>query len=338
MKTVLRILCMLLLTATAFAQADRGTLTGTVTDPHGALSPAPRSLFVTPTTGSLYETVTTSTGNYSVPQLPAGAYDINVASPGFKKYTQHGVNVGVAQTVRVDVAMEIGAANESITVSADAPLLKTESAEQSYNIETERMNALPLNFGARGPGSFRNPFTFVELIPGGSITDRNNIRVNGMPNVTFAIRLEGQDQSRPLDPNNSDMVAPSVEAVQEISVQTSNFQAEYGQVAGGLFNFTTRSGTNRLHGSGYGYFVNEALHAGKPFTDDGSGQHIRPKDRKLDYGASLGGPVYLPKVYNGKNRTFFFANIEKYVNRGSIAGFSPAYRFRLFAMATSARF
>jgi len=315
-----RILGSLLLVATAFAQADRGTLTGTVTDPHGALMPTAQVSIRNPETGLQYETITTSTGNYSVPQLPAGAYDLSVSAPGFKKYTQHGVNVGVAQTVRVDVLMEIGSANESVTVSADAPLLKTESAEQSYNIETERMNALPLNFGARGPGSFRNPFTFVELIPGGNITDRNNIRVNGMPNVTFAIRLEGQDQSRPLDPNNSDMVAPSVEAVQEISVQTSNFQAEYGQVAGGLFNFTTRSGTNRLHGSGYGYFVNEALHAGKPFTDGGSAQHIRPKDRKLDYGASLGGPVYLPKVYNGRNRTFFFANIEKYVNRGSIAG------------------
>src|SRR6185369_2407843 len=210
-KNPLRILSTLVFTAIAFAQADRGTLTGTVTDPHAAVIPNAQITIRNPETGSLYETITTSTGNYSVPQLPAGAYDLSVASPGLKKYTQHGINVGVAQTVRVDVVMEIGSASESVTVTADAPLLKTESAEQSYNIETERMNALPLNFGARGPGSFRNPFTFVELIPGGNITDRNNIRVNGMPNVTFAIRLEGQDQTRPLDPNNSDMVAPSVE-------------------------------------------------------------------------------------------------------------------------------
>lgn len=204
----------LALSQLAFAQADRGTLTGTVTDPHGALVPAAQISVRNPQTGAQYETVTTSTGNYSLSQLPAGAYDLTVETPGFKKYTQQGINVGVAQTARIDVVMEIGSATESVTVSADAPLLKTESAEQSYNIETERINALPLNFGARGPGSFRNPFTFVELIPGGNITDRNNIRVNGMPNVTFAIRLEGQDQSRPLDPNNSDMVAPSVEAVQ----------------------------------------------------------------------------------------------------------------------------
>jgi hypothetical protein len=160
----------------------------------------------------------------------------------------------------------------------------------------------------------------VQLLPGANITGRNNIRVNGTPNVTFGVRLEGQDTYRPMDPNNSDMIAPSVEAVQEISVQTSNFAAEYGQAAGGLFNFTTKSGTNQLHGSAYGYFVNEALHAGRPFTDDGTGNHIRPKDRKQDSGFSLGGPVYVPKVYDGRNKTFFFFNIEKYVNRGSIAG------------------
>lgn len=304
----------------AFGQADRGTLTGTVTDPQGAILPVAKLTVRNTQTGATYDTVTTSTGNYSLAQLPAGSYELSIEAPGFKKYVQQGIAVGVAQTSRIDVTMQIGTANESVTVTADAPLLKTESAEQSYNIATEQINALPLNFGARGPGSFRNPFTFVLLMPGGNITDRNNIRVNGQPNVTFGIRLEGQDQSRALDPNNSDMVAPSVEAVQEISVQTSNFAAEYGQVAGGLFNFTTKSGTNQVHGSAYGYFVNEALHAGRPFTDDGSGEHIRAKDRKQDYGASLGAPLYIPKVYDGRNRTFVFLNIEKYVNRGSIAG------------------
>jgi hypothetical protein len=309
-----------LLCAAVFAQADRGTLTGTVSDPQGAVIAGARVSARNTATGALYPTVTTETGNYSIPQLPAGSYDFSVESGGFKTYLQQGIAVGVAQTARIDVILQLGATTESVTVQADAALLKTESAEQSYNIATDRMNALPLNFGARGPGSFRNPFTFVTLLPGANITDRNNIRVNGMPNVTFGVRLEGQDTSRPLDPNNSDMIAPSVEAVQEISVQTSNFAAEYGQVAGGLFNFTTKSGTNQLHGSAYSYFVNEALHAGRPFTDDGQGKHIRPKDRKQDYGASLGGPVYIPRIYDGRNRTFFFLNTEKYVNRGSIAG------------------
>ncbi|MEP6961488.1 MAG: TonB-dependent receptor, partial [Acidobacteriota bacterium] len=239
---------------------------------------------------------------------------------GFMKYAQSGITIQVAQTTRLDVSLQVGATSETVTVTAESTLLKTESAEQSYNISTTRINALPLNFSARGPGSFRNPLTFVQLLPGGSITDRNNIRVNGMPNATFAMRLEGQDTTRPLDPLNSDMVAPSVEAVQEISVQTSNFAAEYGQVAGGLFNFTTKSGNNQFHGSLYGYFYNEGLHAGKPFTDDLQGKHLRPKDRRQDSGGSLGGRVYIPGVYDGRNKTFFFFNIEKYVNRGNISG------------------
>jgi Carboxypeptidase regulatory-like domain/TonB dependent receptor len=311
---------MLLFSCLAFAQADRGTLTGTVSDPQGAVVPGVKITVRNTQNGSEFETVSTSTGNYTVAQLPASSYEVVVEAQGFKKYTQTGIAVGVAQTARIDVVLQIGATTDSVTVNADAPLLKTEGAEQSFNIATERMNDLPLNFGARGPGSLRNPFTFVVLIPGGNITDRNNIRVNGMPNVTFGIRLEGQDQSRPLDPNNSDMVAPSVEAVQEISLQTSNFAAEYGQVAGGLFNFTTKSGSNMVHGSAYGYFVNEGLHAGRAFTDNGAGGHIRAKDRKLDYGVSLGGPVVLRRLYNGRNKTFFFANIEKYVNRGNISG------------------
>src|SRR6185503_14995338 len=99
-----------------------------------------------------------------------------------------------------------------------------------------------------------------------------------------------------------------------------NFAAEYGQVAGGLFNFTTKSGNNQVHGSAYGYFFNEGLAAGRPFTDDGQGHHIRAKDRRQDSGGSIGGPVYIPGLYDGRNRTFFFFNIEKYVNRGNISG------------------
>jgi hypothetical protein len=315
-----KLVLFVLMTGAMFGQADRGTLTGTVADAQGAVIAEARLELRNQDTGSVHETVTTATGNYSLVQLPAGTYELTVQFAGFKKYVQPGLAIQVAQSTRLDIVLEVGATTETVTVTAEATLLKTESAEQSYNIATARMNALPLNFSARGPGSFRNPLTFVQLLPGGSITGRNNIRVNGMPNATFAIRLEGQDSSRTLDADGSDMGAPSVEAVQEISVQTSNFSAEYGQVAGGLFNFTTKSGSNQLHGSLYGYFYNEGLHAGRPFTDNGQGQHIRAKDRRQDSGGSIGGPVYIPGLYDGRNRTFFFFNIEKYVNRGNISG------------------
>src|SRR5215471_18478353 len=134
-----------------FAQADRGTLTGTITDPQGGIVPEAKVGLRNAQTGAQYETASTTTGNYSVSQLPAGTYDLNVEYTGFKRYTQHGIVVSVAQTERVDVALEVGSTTDSVTVTENASLLKTESAEQSYNLATERMNALPLNFGARGP-------------------------------------------------------------------------------------------------------------------------------------------------------------------------------------------
>src|SRR3954462_6782493 len=112
---------LLALAGLAFAQGDRGTLTGTVTDPHGAVVPNAQISIRQPDTGAQYSTVTTSTGNYSLAQLPSAAYEVSVTFPGFKKYTQQGITVGVAQTVRIDIVMELGNATESVTVNADAP-------------------------------------------------------------------------------------------------------------------------------------------------------------------------------------------------------------------------
>ena len=260
------------------------------------------------------------TGNYTLAQLPAGTYELSVTAAGFSSYVQQGIRALVAETVRVDVVLQVGSPTDSVTVTADAPLLRLEGAEQSHNISSQTINSLPLNFGARGPGMLRDPFTFVETLPGARIDGRNTIRVNGAPALTFGVLLEGQDLSMPMSPDGSDAVAPSVDALQEITVQTSNFAPEYGQAGGGLFNFTTKSGSNAVHGSLYENLLNEAFGAGIPFTDNGRGGHIRPKVRKHDFGANLGGPVYIPKLYNGKDRTFFFANFEKYIDRKRYGG------------------
>jgi hypothetical protein len=216
------------------AQSDRGTITGTVSDPAGAVVPGAVVHARNTETAAEYQTLTTATGNFALAQVPVGNYDVSVGSSGFSRYLQQGIRVAVAQSLRLDVTLQIGSTTESITVTADAPLLKTESAEQSTNVRSELINSLPLNFAARGPGSLRNPFTFVQMLPGGRIEGRNEIRINGVGGASnFGVLLEGQDQTMPLGPGNSDMHAPSVEAVQEISVQTSNFAAEYGQAASG---------------------------------------------------------------------------------------------------------
>jgi hypothetical protein len=295
----------------AFAQSDRGTITGTVTDPGGAVIPGAPVVAINPATGVEFRTQTTDTGNYTIPSVPAGLYNLTVEVTGFRRYEQQGIRVQVSQTSRIDVAMQVGSTSESISVTADAPLLRTENAAQSTTVGRDQLNQLPLNF-AIGAGAVRNPLSFVQLAPGASISGWNVIKVNGAPTGTFKIVFEGQDSSSGLDPRVSDESQPSVEALEEFTLQTSNYSAEFGQAGGGLFNFTARSGTNNFHGAVYDYFAHEKLYAGRPFTDNGSGGHVRPQVRRHNLGGSLGGPIWIPKVYNGRNRTFFFANFEMY--------------------------
>ncbi len=131
--------------------------------------------------------------------------------------------------------------------------------------------------------------------------------MNGLPGTNYKVYLEGQDSTSPVAVGwTSTVQSASVEAITEFSVQSSNYSAEFGQVLGGLYNFTTKSGTNQYHGSAYEEWTNEVLNAAQPFN------HLLNKDRQNDYGFSVGGPVRIPKLYNGRNRTFFFFNLEKY--------------------------
>jgi hypothetical protein len=186
-----------------FAQSDRGNITGTISDPADAVVAAASVLATNSETGAQFRTVSTSTGNYSISSLPSGTYALSVEVAGFKKFTQQGINVQVAQTARVDVRLAVGSTSDSITVSADANLLKTEDAAQSNTLTGDRINALPLNF-AIGAGAIRNPLGFVTLAPGSSINGWNDIKVNGAPNNTFRIIFEGQDTTSDLNPRVSD--------------------------------------------------------------------------------------------------------------------------------------
>ena len=267
-----------------------------------AIVPGPHRHAKNTESGAQFDTVTTGTGNYTLASLPAGVYDVTVSAAGFNKSVQQGLRVQVAMTIRVDIILKIGSTNESITITADAPLLRTESAEQSQTISGERINNLPVNFGVIAGGYLRSPFAFVNLMPGALQSGQNTLRVNGFTN-NVTMRIEGQDATNSNSNQRIDELQPSVEAVQEFTLQTSNFSAEFGQVGGGIFNFTTKSGTNQYHGTAYENFSNEALNAGAPWTDDGSGHLVRPRARKHDFGFSVGGPVRIPHVYNGTNRT-----------------------------------
>jgi hypothetical protein len=327
----------------AIAQSDRGTITGTIADPAGAVVASAPIEIRNVDTGLLYRAASSATGNYTLTQLPAGPYELTITVPGFKKYVRKSISVDVAETYRVDVALEVGETSESVTVTEAAPLLKTESGELSHTITTNTMNNLPvMGIGASaGSSGIRNPYSVVQLLPGTTYSPDVDIRINGMPANTQAMRIEGQDATNGWYSAQS-QTQGSVDAIQEFAVQTSNYAAELGQAGGGLFNLTMRSGTNQFHGGAFEYFVNEALNAGSPFTNDGKGHLLRPRQRRNDYGFSLGGPVLIPKLFNGHDKAFFFFNYEHFGETtitNNVSGTVPtlAYRNGDFSQALTTR-
>ena len=346
MRVTLATICLLFLTAATFAQSDRGTITGAVKDPADAVVAGADVIVRNTATGTEHKTVTTETGNYTITSLPAGSYELRVEASGFKKFISQGVQVQVAQTARINVVLEIGAASETISVTDQTPLLRTENAEQSTNVSGELFNSLPLNFGATN--SVRGWLGFIQLAPGVSVTDQRELQrsnINGAPAGSFKIYLEGQDVTSTNDTVwTSTVAAAAVETIGEFSIQTNNFAAEFGQVLGGVFNFTTKSGTNQFHGSVYEYLTNEAFNAYRPLSTPfaASPRAAKALDRKHDYGFSVGGPVRLPWLYDGRNKTFFFFNLEKYRNvtrsSGSLATVpTDAYRRGDFSAALTGR-
>ncbi|PYS36761.1 MAG: hypothetical protein DMG14_23760, partial [Acidobacteria bacterium] len=298
----------------AFAQST-GTVTGTISDVSSAVIPGVSIIATNTQTSLRYETTSTETGNYTLALLPAGMYELTAELPGFRKYVRQGITVLVAQTLRIDVTLEVGASTEQINVTADAPLLRTESSDLTHSVQVNTMTALPiLGIGAAQAGStgLRNPNAAVNLIPGAYYSGGNQIRINGAPSNTQSILVEGMDASNSNATAITGGSSPSVEAIQEVAIQTSNYAAEYGQAGGGVFNYTMKSGTNKLHGIGYDYFMNEAFNAGTPFRTGHPDGNPRPRSRRNDYGFNIGGPVLIPSVYDGHNKSFFFFNWEEY--------------------------
>jgi hypothetical protein len=308
-------LCALFFAAVAFPQAGTGTITGTVVDPAGAVIAGAQVEVKDTETGVLYPAVTTNTGAYTAINLPPGPYSVTVSVPGFKKFVRTGMNLAVAQTLGIDISLEVGGTNDFVTVSAEASLLKTENGDVAHNITLQQLDNLPiLGIGGANAGSsgVRNPFNSTVMIPGVVYNPNFTMIVNGAPSNTAAYRVEGMDNTNHTVNYALQENQPSADAIQEVAVQTSNFAPEFGQAGGGLFNITMKSGTNQYHGSGYEYFVNEDLNAGVPYSYSGNGNKVRQRNRRNDFGGTIGGPVWIPKVYDGHNKTFFFFSYEMF--------------------------
>jgi hypothetical protein len=313
----------------AFGQGGTGTITGTVTDPTGLAVAGATVQATNIETGVAYTGATTAAGNYTVPNLPVGNYELTVKVAGFKAYTHTNLTIAATQVLKQDIGLEVGSATESITVEAQASLLQTETGDVAHNVTLEQMDDLPLlGIGTTNAGTsgFRNPYNTLLTLPGVSGYDSSGLfTVNGLggsiPGNPFAValgetmRIEGQDATSRIfgTYDYTQMAQPNTDAVQEIAYQTSNYAPEFGQAGTVVINMTMKSGTNQYHGTGFDYFVNEDLNAGNPFSSNGDGGKERPLNRRNDFGGTLGGPVIIPKLYNGKNKTFFFFAYEQFL-------------------------
>jgi len=306
----------------AFGQGVNGTITGTVTDSSGSVVSGAAVEAANVETGARYTAASTNVGNYAIPNLPVGTYTVTVKVAGFKTYTHTNLAITAGQILREDISLQVGSAAESVTVTAESSLLKTETGETAHNVTVKEMDELPLLVIT---GGYRNPLATLTTLPGSAGAGTlGALVVNGLGgNGTNAgFRIEGQDSSNRVFnlTEYPGMSQANVDAIQEISYQTSNYAPEFGQGGGMVVNMTMRSGTNQYHGSAFEYFVNEDLNAGYPFSISGgpgsqfggSGGKFRPVYRRHDWGGTLGGPVSIPKLYNGKDKTFFQWSYEHF--------------------------
>jgi hypothetical protein len=301
--------------AIANAQLDRATLTGTVTDPSGAAVYAARTIVTNTGTGVVWHTQTNEAGNYALPNLPPGQYAVSFEAAGFKKFVRNDVELRVAGVIRIDATLEIGAATESIEVSGAISRVQTDNAEVGMTLQSTSFLDLPLSFsGGRLPTTFA-----YELSPGliGMDGKLGDVHINGSLYNSTNVLLEGADTTTSRQGHYTES-SVSVDAVDEFRAQTSGISAEYGRAEGGVFNFVMKSGTNKAHGSAFIQLRNEALDA-NTFINNATGVR-RSLDPQKDFGLSFGGPWYIPKILNRRNKTFFYAVWEKYHQTSSGLG------------------
>ena len=321
MRRISLVAALLLSASIGFGQTALATITGTITDPTGAaVANAPIEVHNLDN-GSIFRGASSDTGNFAVAQLPVGDYDLTVSVSGFKKYSHTKFHLAAEQIMREDIALQIGQTSESVTVTAESSLLQTETSELAGNFTLKQLDDLPLLVVGATNDGVRDYFSASRLLPGVQYCDGptcptggsgNAITVtviNGTPNNSLTTRLDGAT----MNPTSSRLggatmeTQSSTEAVQEVAILTSSFAPEYGAGGGAVVNVITKSGTNALHGTAYDYLVNRALNAAQPYTG------LKNAIHQNDYGFTVGGPVWIPKLYNGTNKTFFFVSFEEFL-------------------------
>jgi hypothetical protein len=294
------------------AQTSFGTIVGTVTDPSQAAIPDVAITVTNTQTGITRKLQTDAVGNYRVESLLPGVYTVKAEKPGFQVTDVTAVTVPVAVIVTVNIVMPVGAVTQTVEVTAAAPLLQTASATVGTVVNNTSVVTLPLNG--------RNFTELVSLIPGSVSSGGAIYQIAGGSNYSVSgNRAEQNNFTLDGAYNNEEMfktygIQPSIDAIQEFKIQTNITSAEFGQAAGANVNVATKSGTNALHGSVFEFLRNNHLDAVPWFRNASTTltqeQKANPQYKRNNYGFTAGGPVYLPKVYDGRDRTFWFFDYE----------------------------
>ena len=296
--------------AASFAQMTSGTILGKVTDPSGAAVPGAQVTITNPGTKSAKVFATDENGNYIVSYLLSGSYEVTAEKVGFKKSTQTGITLQVDQKARVDLTLQLGEVSESVSVQAEAPLVKTDSSELAQVINSKQIVDMPLNVrnfaqlvslntgSVPNPGDLGgnvnpdNPQGISSTNVNGIQADGNNWQIDGVTNneAFFSILT----------------VNPSIDAIQEFKVANNNYAAEFGRAGGANVQIAIKSGTNQVHGGAFEFLRNSSLDA-NDFFSNRAGTPI-PPFRQNQFGGNIGGPIH-------KDRTFFFGDYEGFRSR-----------------------
>lgn len=297
---------------TASAQTATGTVEGTVTDSSGAVIPQCHIVVRELQTNSERATDSGDDGYFAIPLLPTGNYELDVTKQGFKTYTRSPLHLDVNQQMDLTVQLDVGSASQVVNVIAQAPLLETATSSVGQVVGNQQIGQMPLSnrnilqldtfvpglldFGATSAPATSGSVGFGRFEANGGPTNSNEFMLDGASDVVANL--------------NSTNIIPTIDAVQESKILTSNIPAEFGRTGGIVFNATYKSGTNSLHGTLYEFNRNAVFNANSWVNDHNHQAKIFSNINT--FGATLGGPVLIPKIFNGKDRLFFFTNYEGY--------------------------
>ncbi len=297
----------------SYAQETRGTIKGTVADTNKGSILGASVKVVDPARGSMTALTSNADGQYQANYLTPGVYRIEVEYKGFKKYVRENVVLQIGQTIVIDIPLEVGGTSETVTVTAEVPPLETAKSDLALVVDNKRIAELPLVHG--------DPYTLIGLSPGATYTGSTRLDRPFEPTHIIGFAIDGTRGNRSdltidgapstATANANEVIAtyvPPTDIVQEFKVQTATFDSQFGNTEGGVTSISIKSGTNVLHGSAY-YFAEPGTWAANDFFGNSRGTP-RPVTKSDRFGGSINGPIRIPKLYNGKDKTFFLFGYE----------------------------